>query len=461
MSTVPSAGRRQFLATGAKLTAAGTLFAAGISQASVPFNAPLNCQDVPNGRVDTQHYWLRNVRLEESFIRDKGVITATQTGLYDIEVTDGKITSMQKAGTASGSAAGWDAKGALLLPATRDMHIHLDKTYYGSGWRAPLPRKTVIDMIHQEEAILPELLPVSEQRAEKLMALLQSKGTTVARSHCNIDPISKLTGLTHLQQAIAAHQADFSCEIVAFPQHGLLRSGVESMMRDAMQQGAHYVGGLDPTNVDGNMKKSLDTMFGIALDFNAPIDIHIHETEPHGVAAIRYMIDTVRDNPRLKGKVTLSHAFALGTLEGKALETMIADLKEQQFSIATTVPIGRVIMPLPQLRAAGIPVWSGTDTIADHWQPFGTGSMLEKANTYAQLYRGPDEYSLSRSLGIATNEVLPLNNHGEQQWPKVQDEATMILVDASCSAEAVAHLSPILATFHRGRQVYGGLAKSA
>jgi len=238
-----------------------------------------------------------------------------------------------------------------------------------------------------------------------------------------------------------------------------LRSHVESMMREAMKMGAHYVGGLDPTNVDGAMEKSLDTLFSIALDFAAPIDIHLHETEPHGVAAIRYMLKTVRGNPQLKGKVTLSHAFALGTLQGNELTAMIEELKEQQFSIATTVPIGRVIMPLPQLRAAGVPVWSGTDTIADHWQPFGSGSMLEKANVYSQLYRGPDEYSLSRALGIATNEVLPLNSHGEQQWPKAQDHATMMLVNASCSAEAVAHIAPVMATFFNGKQTFGSLKK--
>ena len=49
-------------------------------------------------------------------------------------------------------------------------------------------------------------------------------------------------------------------------------------MREAMQAGAHYVGGLDPTSVDGAMEKSLDTMFQIALDYDKGVDIHLHET---------------------------------------------------------------------------------------------------------------------------------------------------------------------------------------
>ncbi|XNM64022.1 hypothetical protein ACLK2H_01935 [Escherichia coli] len=31
---------------------------------------------------------------------------------------------------------------------------------------------------------------------------------------------------------------------------------------------------------------------------------------------------------------------------------------------------------------------------------------------------------------------------GEQVWPKAQDDASFVLVDASCSAEAVARISP-------------------
>ncbi|KGT91452.1 amidohydrolase [Enterobacter cancerogenus] len=455
MSLMTSGNRRDFLSAGIKLTAAGTLLGAGLTSRTT---LAATCTPENLAHINVSHYLLRNVRLEEAFVRHHDVITATRTGLYDIEVNGATIAGIHAAGFSSTLPA-WDAAGHILLPATRDMHIHLDKTFYGDGWRAPLPRKSVIDMIHQEEQILPEIVPTSEMRAEKLIGLLQSKGSTEARSHCNIDPISKLDGLAHLQQAIAYHRQDFTAKIVAFPQHGLLRSRVEGMMREAMKMGANFVGGLDPTNVDGAMEKSLDTMFSIALDFAAPVDIHLHETEPHGVAAIRYMLKTVRENPQLKGKVTISHAFALGTLSGKELDAMIGELKEQQFSIATTVPIGRVIMPLPQLRAAGVPVWSGTDTIADHWQPFGSGSMLEKANVYAQLYRGPDEFSLSRALGIATNEVLPLNSQGEQQWPKAQDSATMMLVAASCSAEAVAHVAPVIASFHNGKQVFGQLKK--
>ena len=76
---------------------------------------------------------------------------------------------------------------------------------------------------------------------------------------------------------------------------------------------------------------------------------------------------------------------------------------------------------------------------------------------YAQLYIRPNEQTLSRALGIATGDVLPLNDKGERVWPKVGDDASFNLLPASCSAEAVARLTERTAVFHRGVLASGNL----
>ncbi|WP_432413354.1 amidohydrolase [Pantoea allii] len=457
MQTASSTSRRRFLRQGVRLTAASSMsmIIAGIAASGVAASANATPVLSPGALPQSNHYVLGNVLLEEGFAREGSEIVATKTARYDITLRDGHFHQFSPAGQGARSLPFWDAQGALLLPSTQDMHIHLDKTFYGGPWQAPRPRKgkTIMDMIAREQVLIPQLLPTSQARAEGLIALLNSRGTTRARSHCNIDPVSGLKSLEHLQAALAQHP-DFPCEIVAFPQHGLLHSQVDGLMREAMQRGVHYVGGLDPTNVDGAMEKSLDALFQIALDYQRGVDIHLHETSAAGVQAIRYMIKTVRENPALRGKVTLSHGFALATLQGAERDNLIADLAEQQFSIASTLPIGKLTMPVPQLQAAGIKVMTGTDSVIDHWSPFGTGSMLEKANLYAQLYGGSDEFSLSRALAIATNDVLPLSASGERQWPRIGDSADMMLVQASCSAEAVARISPVTATFSRGKPLF-------
>lgn len=134
------------------------------------------------------------------------------------------------------------------------------------------------------------------------------------------------------------------------------------------------------------MEKSLDTMFQIALDYDKGVDIHLHETTPAGVAAINYMVETVEKTPQLKGKLTISHAFALATLNEQQVDELANRMVVQQISIASTVPIGTLHMPLKQLHDKGVKVMTGTDSVIDHWSPYGLGDMLEKANLYAQLY---------------------------------------------------------------------------
>lgn len=459
-----SQSRRAFLGQTGKLTTACAVvgLTGGLAH-EVSANTAEPVAEIGANMLTDRHYLLADVRLEEGFEYDGDIVIGTRTALYTVEIKDGKIAALHPANaTLPSGVARYQAYGQLMLPAMRDMHIHLDKTFYGGPWQAPRPRqgKTIMDMIALEEKLIPQLLPTSQQRAEGLIALLQSKGSTVARSHCNIDPVSGLKSLEHLQRALENHRDDFVCEIVAFPQHGLLHSKVDGLMREAMQMGVHYVGGLDPTNVDGAMEKSLDSMFQIALDTGKGVDIHLHETSPAGMAAINYMIETTEKNPALRGKVTISHAFALTTLAPEALEETASRLAENQMTIASTVPLGALMMPLPQLSKAGVFVMTGTDSVIDHWSPFGSGDMLEKAYFYAQLYRGSDEFHLSRAMAIATGGVLPLDDEGKRAWPNAGDDAAFTLVGASCSAEAVARVPARTATFYQGRLVFGSIGKA-
>lgn len=450
--------RREFLSQSGKVAAACALFGATASASYAANPATANGETNQRMKITDPHYYLDNVLLEAGYEFEGATPVSTRTELKTLEIGQGRIVALtDNRQHPDGTLPVYDAGGKLMLPAMRDMHIHLDKTFYGGPWRSlNRPAGTTIkDMIALEQKMLPQLQPYTQERAEKLIDLLQSFGSTVARSHCNVEPTSGLKNLENLQQVLARRRSGFSCEIVAFPQHGLLYSKSEPLMREAMQAGAHYVGGLDPTNVDGQMEKSLDSMFQIALDYNKGVDIHLHETGPAGVAALNYMVQTVEKTPQLKGRLTISHAFALAMLNEQQVDELAPRMAAQQVTIASTVPIGTLHMPLSQLRDNGVLVMTGTDSVIDHWSPYGLGDMLEKANLYAQLYIRPNEKTLSRSLAIATGNVLPLNDRGQRVWPQAQDEASFVLVDASCSAEAVARISPRTATFHRGEMVWG------
>ncbi|AYZ34780.1 deaminase [Chryseobacterium indologenes] len=394
-------------------------------------------------------YSLKNVRLETGFEYENEEVTGTKTDLFSIEIEDGKIQAV-KFNEPSSNAI--DAKGYLMLPAFRDMHIHLDKTWYGLPWQTLSPkRKTVKDMIAYEQEIIPELLKTSVERAEQLISLLQHYGTHFVRTHFNIDPTSGLKSLEHLEQALNNKKDSFKTELVAFPQHGIYYTDTVPLLKEAAQmKSVDFIGGLDPFSIDGSIEKVMDFTIQLALDHHKGIDIHLHEAGESGIKTINYLIDKALENPELQGKTFVSHAFALGHLSPKETEQIAERLAEGKVGIASSIPFRGTIMPVPTLKKYGVNVLVGNDNVQDYWSTFGSGNMLQKANLIAELYGYATEFALSRALQFATQSILPLDDKGNQQWPKAGDEAAIVLADASCSAEAVSRMSPIEALMNDG-----------
>ncbi|SFS86039.1 Cytosine/adenosine deaminase [Zhouia amylolytica] len=399
----------------------------------------------------TSRYTLKNVRLETGFVYEDGDVIATKTDLFSVVIANGKIESV---GANKSDADSIDAKGMLMLPSFKDMHIHLDKTYYGDKWQAVRRKGGVKGMIALEQQMLPEMLKDSTYKAEKIIALLQSKGSAFARSHVNIEPTSRLQSLKNLQKALAHKEEGFGAELVAFPQHGVYYTDTVPFMKDAAQTDIDFIGGLDPYSIDGAIEKTVDFTVQLALDHNKGIDIHLHETGESGLKTVEYLIDKVNENPNLKGKTYLSHCFVLGKLDKSKQQEVAEKLAAAQIGIVSTIPFGWLIMPIPTLTKYGVEVMTGNDSIVDHWNTFGTGSVLYKANIAAQLYGQVSEFGLSRMLKLATAGPIPLDDNGAQQWPKAGDEANVILVDASCSAEVVSRMSPVQSLIYKGNIVY-------
>ncbi|RBL91929.1 amidohydrolase family protein [Chitinophaga flava] len=425
---------------------AGMAFASGLLGSAAAF-----ADDAANN--GGKSYLLKNVRLETGFVYEEGEVVHTKTELFCVAIKDGKIQSISANKPNATNAI--DAKGWLMLPAFRDMHIHLDKTFYGGPWQATRRGQGgVKGMIALEQKILPEMLKTSTYRAEKLIELLQSKGTNFARSHVNIEPTSKLQSLNNLFKALENKKNTFGAELVAFPQHGVFYTDSVPYLKEAAKMNIDFIGGVDPYSIDGAIEKTIDFTVQLALDNQKGIDIHLHESGESGLKTVEYLIKKVNENPALKNKTFLSHCFVLGKIDKVKQEQIAEQLGAAGIGIVSTIPFGGLIMPIPTLYKHNVNVMTGNDSIIDHWNTFGSGSVLEKANTMAQLYGYSTEFLLSRSLKLATGNVLPLDDKGNQQWPKAGDAADVVLIDASCSAEAVSRISPVRSLINKGQIVY-------
>lgn len=402
-------------------------------------------------------YWLLNVRLESSYSYENGRVTGTNTEICHIRIEDGKIAEIVS-GTLpqTGELPVLDAKQLLMLPSFKEMHIHIDKTYYGGPWKAVRPVSSIFGRIEEELELLPKQLPTAQHRAEKMIEKMLGYGSTHIRTHCNVDPGIGLKNLEATMRALDTFSNKISYEVVAFPQHGLLRSQMTDAIKQAMKEGATLVGGVDPATVDEDIEKSLQTIMDIAVEADAGIDIHLHDRDYLGLFTMNRLAD-LTEEAGWQGRVTVSHAFGFAGGSASATAELAERFAALGISVTSTVPAGAIKMPIPMLHDKGVKVELGNDSIIDHWSPLGIGDNLELVNRLAEIYRYIDEFPLSQALGFITGGRTPLNRDGQRVWPAVGDEASVVFAHASCAAEAVARRAKLQAVMYKGGIVSGAL----
>lgn len=399
---------------------------------------------------------LENVLLEDGFVFEKNIVIGTKTKIKDIVICDGKIEGIYERGSVKEAIEKVDMKGMLAIPSFKDRHIHLDKGYYGGGWSACTPFTSVFDRIKEEEGFLHSFLDETEIKSKKLLDLIIENGVTEARVQCNVDPVIGLGNMERVIKALNDYKDKIDYEMVAFPQHGLLRSNSIDFMKDAMRNGATIVGGLDPATIDDNINKSIDEMMNIAVEFNSDIDIHLHERGTLGAYVIKRLLKTVEE-AKWQNRVTISHGYCLGDLDKGELIDICNSMKALGVELSTTSPIDVACPPVPFIRDYGVKVNIINDNINDHWSPFGSGDLLQRLSRMCEKFGIIEEYNLNKYLELITNGVSILDKEGNILWPKANDKADIVFCEASCSAEAIARVSKRKAIMKDGRFIVNNI----
>jgi cytosine deaminase len=239
-------------------------------------------------------------------------------------------------------------------------------------------------------------------------------------------------------------------ELVAFPQAGILTCpGTADILDAAIREGAEVVGGIDPEGMDGDSDSHLDVVFGIAERRGAKIDIHLHEAGLPGIAQLhRIAARTLALG--LGGRVTVSHAYALGDVEQPVLDTVARALADAGVAIMTNAPGDRAFPPVLRLREHGVRVFAGNDNIRDAWWPYGNGDMLQRAMLIGYRSGFYTDEHLAVALAMATTEsALALGLEGGGLT--VGAEASFVALPAAGAAAAVAAPPSDRRVFRRGK----------
>lgn len=192
--------------------------------------------------------------------------------------------------------------------------------------------------------------PVAE-RAYGLMAHAVTRGTRAMRVHADIAPAYGLACVEGLGQARERLKHALDVQIVAFPQHGVIRTpGTAEPLREAARSGiVDMAGGLDPIGFDHALDEQLDLLFGFADRYGVGVDIHLHDRGDTGLTVLRGIIDRTRALS-LKGRVTVSHVFCLPGLSDAELAKTAADLSDPDIALTTVAPSASLVLPIEKLR---------------------------------------------------------------------------------------------------------------
>jgi cytosine deaminase len=367
----------------------------------------------------------------------------------DVAIENGRFAAFRPAGTAPATGHAIDGAGRLMLPGLVEAHTHLDKTLWGEPWRPNSAGPRLVDYIENEKRVRREIATPVGARAAALLEQMIAMGSVYIRSHVDVDPEIGLGSVEALLDLRDRNRDRCHLDLVAFPQMGMLSNpGTTDLMEAALKAGVGTMGGIDPAGIDKDPVAHLDFVFGAAVRHGAGIDIHLHDGGELGAWQIGLIADMTEANG-LAGRVMISHAYCLGTLEPGRLEAVARRLADLDISILTTAPADIAVPPAEALLAAGVNLCCGSDGIRDSWSPFGIGDMLERAMLLAYRFDWGRDAQLGAALDCATvngARALGIDVYGLEAGAS----ADCVLLEAETVGDAIMRRP-------RGRLVvYGG-----
>ncbi len=354
----------------------------------------------------------------------------------------------------------------LLLPAFIDTHVHLDKVL-------------IRDQLAEHDGTLAGAIAATqaakgaytvEDVRRRARAVIESSvltGTTRLRSHVDVDTIG---GLTPLRGVLAAATdcADIAdVQVVAFPQEGVLRDpGAAGLMREAMREGAHVVGGMPHWEATADeQREHVRICFDIAAEFDADVDMHVDETDDGAVRTLAMVVEETRLRG-WGGRVVAGHVCALSAADEGYAREVVAACRDVGVGIVSN-PVTNLVLQgrgdrglvrrgttrVRELLAAGVDVAFGQDCVADAFYPFGRGDMLEVALVSAHAAHLTTRDELQTTLDAVTAAPARMWRLGDDYGVNPGATADLQLYAAQSWDAALRAQEPPMAVWRQGRVV--------
>lgn len=356
-----------------------------------------------------------------------------------------------------------DLGGRLVLPGLIETHIHLDKACIME--RCALHEGTLGEAIAETAAAKSGFTEADVyRRGARVIERAIAQGTTLMRTHVEIDPGIGLTGFDAVRRLQADYAWALELEICVFPQEGLLNNpGTEALLCAALERGATVLGGCP--YMDADPEGQIRRLFELARRYDCDLDFHLDfDLEPEGMT-----VPTVLACTHASGwqeRVTIGHATKLSALPPQQLEAVATALAEAGVRV-TALPstdlflggrgvshnVPRGVAPLARLHACGVTCSISTNNVGNPFTPYGDLSLVRQANLYANVAQLGTAAELAQCLAWITSDsarLLGRNNYGLTPGCA----ADFIVLDAEGPEQVVAEIAQPLMGFKAGRQTF-------
>jgi len=208
--------------------------------------------------------------------RVDGATLCGEDGLWDLHIEDGRVKTVQPA---KAEVCGDEQPGVLnvgdrlVLPGFVDAHVHLDKAYLldrccakTGDFTEALEQTMAAKRNFSHDDIV--------QRARRMIENAIAFGTTLLRTHAEVDHVVGLTAV----QALLALRDDYAwaltIQVAAFAQEGITNvAGCVDLLRKALEMGCDVIG--SAPYCDPDPIQNICQVFDLAQKFNCAVDFHL------------------------------------------------------------------------------------------------------------------------------------------------------------------------------------------
>ena len=376
----------------------------------------------------------------------------------DIEVRGGTIERVAAAGEGDPSGVPadrrYDAGGRLVTPPLIEPHVHLDATGTAGdpAWNESGTLAEGIDVwaSYKRDITVEDIL----ERARRTVEWYAAHGVTRIRTHADTTEPSLTTVEALLE--LKSRVADLvDLQVVAFPQDGILTDPThEDLLREAVEMGVDLVGGIphnEHTREDG--VESVEIVCDIAERHDRPLDLHIDETDDPNSRFTEVLASEALKRG-IGDRVTASHTTAMHSYNNAYADKLISLLADSGVSVVTNPPDNSVLQGayddyprrrghtrIDELRAAGVTVGLGHDSVLDPWYHYGVADPLDAAFVlahYAHMAGHGDVSVLWEMLTDANAAVFGAGGYGLEEG----NEGSLVVYDAPDGFNALRRQAP-------------------